>query len=46
VLTVLVEVDVVVVVVAGTAEPLSSEHGDGELLLLYGVHPWQGPPGV
>jgi hypothetical protein len=41
-LTVLVEVDVVVVVTSGVAEPPSSEH----VSVLNGVHPWQGPPGV
>jgi hypothetical protein len=33
----------------GVAEPPSSEHDDDKPLSLplpYGVHPWQGPPGV
>lgn len=44
-LTVLVEVDVVVVVTSGVAEPSSSEHDD-DVSVRNGVHPWQGPPGV
>jgi hypothetical protein len=44
-LTVLVEVDVVVVATSVVAEPPSSEQND-DVSVLNGVHPWQGPPGV